>query len=170
MIACLLPAKGGIPGNWKGRQPRVSVFLLLSLLLGFVGGCGGQSIPPPPQMSLEIRADAKANQGKVFYILVRSTNEKQYLTETYANIAALVFANPPDPSVLGAFPVFPNKKQKIQVVQPSQNPVAFYFLFTEASDQWRQLVDQPLVDSYIIQIHGDRVQIKEDVSFWSWLF
>ncbi len=110
-------------------------------------------------MTLEIKPKATANNGQIFYMVVRSTNEKQYLTETYANIAAIVFADPPDANVLGAFPIFPGKNEKIKVVQPRQNPVAFYFLFTDPSDDWRYLMAQPLASTYEITIERNSVTI-----------
>lgn len=146
---------------------KLLAILFLGLLISLLGGCGGRSNPAPPQMALEIKPAATANKGQVFYMVVRSTNEKQYLTATYADITGLVFADPPDPSVLGAFPVFPGKPQTLNVAQPGQNPVAFYFLFSGPSDHWRHLVDQPLAAGYEIRIEGDTVVVAGKKSFWS---
>lgn len=143
----------------EGVLGVVLVVFCLCVLVGLLGACAKRTAPPPPQMTLEIKPKPNANKGQVFYMVVRSTNEKQYLTETYAGIAALVFADPPDANVLGAFPIFPGKNEKIKVVQPRQNPVAFYFLFTDPSDDWRHLVAQPLASTYEITIEQDSVVI-----------
>lgn len=141
-----------------------------AVLLLMIVGCGGRSAPAVPQMTLNIEAEADANAGKVFYVVVRSTLERQYFTATYADIAGIVFADPPDASMLGAFPVFPGKDQAFTVKQPDQNPVAFYFLFTEPSEYWRQIVPQPLAKAYYIEIAGNTVIVREKKSFWAWLF
>jgi len=147
--------------SWKhGTVCAAAVVAFISVVLLSASGCSGRpKTPKPPMMTLNIMPEASANGGQVFYMLVRSTNQKQFLTDGYQTIASLVFTDPADPSVLGVFPVFPDRQQKVKVVQPDQNPVAFYFLFTNPSEQWRQLAPQPLGVQYDIYIEKETVTL-----------
>ncbi|WP_287043995.1 hypothetical protein, partial [Desulfonatronospira sp. MSAO_Bac3] len=139
----------------------LAVFLCLSIVGAGLTGCGlRRGDPPPAEMTLRIEPDASANSGRIFYLMVRSTDEEQYLEHTYSHVASKVFGDPADPDILGVFPILPGRDEKIDVVQPRQNPVAFYFLFSEQSDDWRHLMPQPLDDTYRISIQDQSVVIE----------
>ncbi|TYT73918.1 hypothetical protein [Desulfobotulus mexicanus] len=153
-------------GNTSDRRAVVHkpLLFLLPVLLIFLSatGCGKPwQTAPGPQMLLRIQAMPDANRGRIFYMLVRETTEKQYLTESYAEIAALVFSEPGDPSVLGVFSLVPGKKAEFRVAMPEQNPVAFYFLFTEPSEDWNHMMPLPLKPSYEILIQERSVTIDD---------
>lgn len=124
-------------------------------------GCGGRKPAPPPKMTLNVQSDPASNQGQVFYLVARSVTDRQFLTDTYQSVASLVFADPPDPALLGSHAVIPGRKQVLKVVQPTQNALGFYFLFTEPGDQWKRMVSQPLASTYDIHINNDDSVIIE---------
>lgn len=143
------------------RQPRLPVFLPLSALL-LLAACNSGPTPPPPVV-FDVTAEYQANGGNLFYLLVRSVNEKQFMTESYQDVASKAFADPPDPTVLGVFSVVPGKEQEYTVSQPATGSVALHFLFTQPGPQWKKLLALPLADEYDVNVSANsQVSIEED--------
>lgn len=163
----LVAANHRVGSRLLKRSVRFSCcFLLFSAVLSSAIGCGPKRPPPPPQMTISLHSTIQTNGGQLFYLLMRTVNEKQFLADTYQGVADLVFADPPDSSVLGTQVIFPGLDQTFKVVQPVQNSVGFYFLFTNPGDQWKRLVSQPLANAYVIDIDGDRVDISVKQGFF----
>ena len=140
--------------------PRRLVPPLLAMAL--LGACASGPEPPPP-MEFDIKSEYQANDGRLFYFLARAVNEKQFMMESYQDIAAKAFADPPDPTVLGVFSVIPGSSQEFTVTQPAQGTVALYFLLTRPGQQWKRLLSPPLADEYDIKVGADnQVKIEED--------
>ena len=146
---------------------RLTTGITLATLLT---ACSSSAPKPPPPMVFDVTAEYPANNGHLFYFVVRSTNEKQFMLEGYQDIANKTFADPPDPNVLGVFSIVPGQEQECSVNQPTQGGVALYFLLTQPGPQWKKLLSLPLMEKYDIDIPGNnQVQVKEHKSFWSWL-
>lgn len=143
--------------------------LLTAVLLNVVG-CGGRKPIPPPQMTITVETNSKINGGQVFYFVMRSINEKQFLTDTYQAVAGIVFADPPDSSVLASQAIFPGLRQTFKVPQPTQNSVGFYFMFTDPADEWKKIISQPLATGYTIHIDKDQVEVLAQKSFFGRLW
>lgn len=160
--------------NGSKRLARRAIQLLgcalLTTILLHAAGCGGRKPIPPPQMSITVQTDAKINGGQVFYFVMRSVNEKQFLTDTYQTVAGSVFADSPDGGVLSSQVIFPGMRQTFMVPQPAQNSVAFYFMFTNPGEEWKKIVSQPLANGYTIHIEEDRVDVLPQKSFWGKLW
>lgn len=145
-------------------------WLLAALLMAVAAlpcaGCSNRR-PPPPQMWLYVESDPGVNEGQVFYLAVRALSDKQFLTDSYQTVAGLLFADPPDKTVIGSFAVVPGTSQEFPLIQPEETPAAFYFLFTNPGDQWKKLLDQPIASAYNIRIHKDgSVTMTERRSTW----
>lgn len=123
---------------------------------------------PPPMVGFEVTADAQANNNRLFYFVVRTANEKQFMLETYQEVASKAFADTPDTSVLGVFSVVPGTKQEYVINQPAQGTIALYFLFTEPGLQWKKLLGLPLEEKYEIELkENSQVNIKDNKSWLS---
>lgn len=128
-------------------------------------GCSSRR-PPPPQMKLQVKSDQAVNEGQLFYMVLKASTDKQFLTDSYQGVAGIVFADPPDKSVIGSLVIYPGLTQDFQVIQPEESPLAFYFLFTNPGDQWKKLIDQPLASAYNIRINKNDITITKKRSFW----
>ena len=122
--------------------------LILSLLLV---GCSSTPEPPPP-MTFYVNPGLEANDGHLVYMVVRSVNQKQFIDETYAQVAAKVFPLTDDPTLLGVHPISPGEKKEIEMTGPAKGPVAVYFMFTDPGPYWKTLLNTPLAEKFGIDL------------------
>ncbi|MEW5804186.1 MAG: hypothetical protein AB1847_18985 [bacterium] len=108
-------------------------------------------------MTLTLKADYNANRGLPVYVLVRSVNEKAFLTESYQDISTMIFKDPPDPSVLHYQVLLPGQKQKIKIEKPKNASVGVYGLFTEPDEEWKMLLPQPFRYRYLLTLERNRM-------------
>ena len=123
---------------------------------------------PQPDLVFNVKPAIQANNGGLFYFVVRKANEKQFMLETYADVASKAFSDPPDADSLGVFSIVPGSKQECKVSQPAQGTVALYFLLTQPGGQWKKLIAMPFQESYDIKIKANnQVLISEHKSWYS---
>ena len=138
----------------------IATFALLS-------ACSSAPVPPP-LLVFNVKPDIQANNGGLFYFVVRKANEKQFMLETYADVASKAFADPVDADSLGAFSIVPGSKQECKVSQPTQGTVALYFLLTQPGSQWKKLIAMPFQEHYDINLKANsQVEISEHKSWYS---
>lgn len=127
---------------------------------------------PPPTLIFDVTTNSNANAGGLFYFVVRSANEKQFMLETYQGVASKAFADQPDTNSSGVFSIVPGTQQECVVSLPAQGTVALYFLLTQPGSQWKKLLSLPLADKYNINLTANsQIEISEDrpwYSFASW--
>lgn len=117
-------------------------------------------------MKLFVESEQAINNGQLFYLVVRAVTDKQFLTESYQTVAGLVFADPPDKTVISSHVILPGITQEFQVIQPEESPVGFFFMLTEPGDQWKKLIEQPLAKEYMIRIHKGGIMVTARRSGW----
>lgn len=148
------------PPTWK-LFPILAVAIVLT-------ACASEPLPPLG-VEFEVTADSQANNDRLFYFVARATNEKQFMLESYEDVASKAFSDPPDPGVLGVFSVVPGTTQNYTVNQPAQGTIALYFLFTDPGLQWKKLLGIPLEQKYNIELkETSQVHIKETKGWFSW--
>lgn len=146
---------------------KLLTVLFLNLLLN---ACSSEATAPPPPLVFNVAANAQTNNGGLFYFVVRSSNEKQFVVESYQDVAGKVFTDPPDPNQIGVFSIVPGTKQECSVSPPAQGTVALYFLFTQPGSQWKKLLSIPLENKYNINLTAtSQVEISEPKPWYlSW--
>lgn len=131
------------------------------LLLGALSGCSNTPEPPPP-ITFYVNPGLEANDGHLVYMVVRSVNEKQFIDETYAQVAAKVFPLTDDSTLLGVHPINPGEKKEIEMTGPAKGPVAIYFMFTNPGPYWKTLLNTPLDKTYGIELPNNNQVIVGD--------
>ena len=97
--------------------------------------------PAKITLPVVLQASADSNEGRPVYVVVRSTSEVGFVSDTYAEIAKLVIE--PDASVLATFVVFPGMVA-YQQLDLSEMPevVGVYCLFTDAKQgEWKLMFE-----------------------------
>ena len=142
---------------------------ILSLLMAALLAACSSAPKPPPMLTFDVRANIQTNNGGLFYFVVRSVNEKQFMLDSYQDIADKAFSNPPDPGVLGVFSIVPGTKQECAVSQPAQGSVALYFLYTQPGSQWKKLLSMPFDLKYRVNLKANsQVEVLEHKPWYSW--
>lgn len=103
-------------------------------------GSGDSSAAAPAQakLAIRIRANSDGNGGRPLHVLVRATDLKGFVEQSYGNIVGLVVED--DPTVLSRIVVFPGTEQTITLEQPESETIAVYGLFTAArGTSWKRL-------------------------------
>jgi predicted component of type VI protein secretion system len=134
-------------------MPAVMVVLLLT-------ACAKRE-PPPPQITFRVHTESSTNNGQPFYMLFRMVDTQVFLTETYRDVAAKMFVQPPDMSILAAQSVVPGENLKINVVKPESNAIGIYCLFTDPGDQWKLRIVPPLYDNYKVKLEENSIHEVE---------
>ncbi len=140
--------------------------ILIPIVTAFLAACSSDPTPPP-MIAFDITADYQANDGRLFYCVVRTANEKQFMLDNYQEVANKAFADPPDPGVLGVFSIAPGTEQTYTVNQPAQGAMGLYFLFTQPNSQWKKLLSTPFEEKYNVELKDNgEVVIKADQSWF----
>ncbi len=126
-------------------------------------GCALAGGEAGPKMILDVNPAPGANQGQPFHLVVRTVDPQTFLTESYREVAAKVYALPPDPALLTAVPILPGIGEAVVVAQPKEGGVGVYCLFTEPGERWKILLNPPLHARYTISIRDSRILETEKV-------
>ena len=145
---------------------KKTLIVLITILLM---ACSSDPIAPPPPLEFNIITDYKTNDNRLFYFVVRSTNEKEFMLESYQEVANKAFSKKDDPAMLGVFSVVPGEIQQYTIDPPTKGGLALYFLFTEPGMQWKKLLTVPLEQKYNINLkENSKVEIKKDEKWMLW--
>ena len=122
------------------------VYILLTVIT-FLLACSSTPEPPPP-LGLNISVNIQANNGELFYVVAKTTNEKGFMLDSYENIANLAFSDNPEPERLSVFSVVPGTNQDYTIVQPAEGMIGLYFLLTKPGSQWKKLLTIQFESNY----------------------
>lgn len=166
---------------FPGRQSSVGqrISNLMRLLIGSIllsglaictGGCGGKHVPPP-EIVFTINSESDTNQGQPFYCAMRSVNANQFLTESYDGVANMLFANPPNASVLASLVILPGEDQEIKIIKPDKVDIGLYCFFTEPGEPWKIKLNQPLGEEYGVTLGKNNIlEAEKEGGSWWWPF
>jgi hypothetical protein len=126
--------------------------ILLSGVVPFMDSCGGKHVPPA-EIVFIIESESETNQGEPFYC------------------ATMLFANPPDSSVLASLVLLPGEEQEIKIKRPDKVDIGLYCFFTQPGDPWKIKLDQPLGEEYEVALgENNIVEAEKEPGSWWWPF
>jgi hypothetical protein len=143
----------------------VSVSVLL-LFMGSLHGCGGPKVIPREQVTFHIAPHASVNDQRPVYIVFRKVNAKNFLTENYDNIADMVYADPPDESLLAWHILMPGQNEKVLVAKPDKLSIGVYVLFTQPGEKWKMLLEKPFKSEYKFNINKNVLEEYRKGMLW----
>jgi hypothetical protein len=144
------------------------VYILLTVIT-FLLACSSTPEPPPP-LGLNISVNIQANNGELFYVVAKTTNEKGFMLDSYENIANLAFSDNPEPERLSVFSVVPGANQDYTIVQPAEGMIGLYFLLTKPGSQWKKLLTIPFESNYDVILDPTGKIVVRKSKHWYSLF
>ncbi len=144
----------------KGWRTQCMIAVMISALLAGLCGCAKYRIFNKNRMSIKILSESNANDKQPVAIVIRSVNYNNFLTESYQDIAEMVYADPPDPSVIASRIILPGTKEKIEIEIPPKDLVGVYCLFKDP-DIWRIILRRPFDSKYSIVLEQNRIVLKK---------
>jgi len=140
---------------------KLKLILLLLLILIFNSCALNKELPP--QLTIIVKSNSGTNKGVPFHVALRTVDTQIFLTDSYQDIAQLIFSTPPDTSVLGTAAIIPGSTREISVNKPEDMPVGIYCLFTEPGEEWKMMLSQPLHSKYTISLEQNRIIDTEKI-------
>ncbi|MDY7233078.1 hypothetical protein [Hyalangium rubrum] len=110
----------------------------------------------PAHLTVNIKSPADSNEGRPLYMVIREVDPKQYLADTYVDVAAKVVT--PDKTVLQTVVIYPGTTKQVRVKKPPELPVAIAFLFTTPDGAWQTLLDVPLPEKVELELLENRIR------------
>lgn len=147
--------------SWRLRpmrsHPRTLSLALVLLAWACVGCTSGTRI--------YVRSSERSNDGNTLYAMVRSVDAKTIRSnEIYHDVAAKLFADPVDSSVMESRPIFPGNPVTFVLNEEQAKNLVVYFLFTNPGQNWRLPLRSPLPSEVYVDL-GDneieRVQMRK---------
>ena len=132
-------------------------------------GCSSTPKPPPP-LGLNVSVNIQANNGELFYVVAKTTNEKGFMLDSYENIANFAFSDNPDPDRLSVFSVVPGTNQDYTIIQPAEGMIGLYFLLTKPGSQWKKLLTIPFESNYDVILDATGKIVIRKSKHWYSLF
>ncbi len=130
---------------------------IIILICMFCSGCGGKKIP---MVELSVTADKTSNNGQPVYLVVRTVNSTDFVSEDYQSVAGMIMRNPPAKTVLSTNFILPGKKKKIEFTKPDNRSIAVYCMFTKP-DQWKMFLQKPLKKKYKLILKKNSISFKK---------
>ena len=120
----------------------------------------------PLIMTIHIKPDKSANNGEIFWMVIKEVDDDQFSNDTYEMIESTFLAYERGPDVLGVCSVVPGEERQITVIRPSYRPAGFYLLLTEPQDHWKVLLRQPIGSKYDLRVEKYKASVAKRMSSW----
>lgn len=132
-------------------------FRLTPLVVGALlsMGCASTS-------QLTIRSTSRTNDGNTLYMMIRAVDRVD-AAEDYQAVAARLFANPSDSTVITSQPIFPGQPVELKLDDADKRNIVIYFFFTDHGANWRVPLRKPLPSEVFIDLGNqqiERIQVK----------
>ncbi|OPY12880.1 MAG: hypothetical protein A4E70_01871 [Syntrophus sp. PtaU1.Bin005] len=132
-----------------------ALFLLSLMGCAFLGLKSGAKVD---YITLDIAADALANEERLAYVVIRRVNKMEFLIDQYETISDMAFARKPNESILAVKMILPGQKQQIKVIKPGKEDIGVYVLFTNPGENWKVILEGPLKKEYRINVKKNEVE------------
>lgn len=127
----------------------------LALIL-FLGACSPKPTPSK-EIAFQIMVPHTANKGAPFYLVIDEVSVAQFYMNDYQTIADMTFGQTEQECTKAV--LIPGRIQTVRVpIKDEKQPIAAYFLFTNPSEEWKILFDNPGYRSYKIRLGQSDIQ------------
>lgn len=139
------------------RGIAAALVLLLCLPGCFIAKLFGKNPDAPQDVTVRVTCPPAANEGRPFYLLLRTVDTKSWLSDTYDALAAKVMT--PDATVLQTVVLFPGGDNlPVRVSVPAKTSVGISFLFTTPTGSWQTRFDPPVPETIDIALQNSAIR------------
>jgi len=135
--------------------------LVILILMGLASGCSGVKnmfTPSTYGVTFYFESEPETNDGQPMYVLLRIVNKKDFIIESYDQIANMVFDDSPKQNLLAWQLVIPGETTKVRIDRPEKVLVAVYALFTRPGEKWKVIFGEPFEKKYNIVLLENELQ------------
>ena len=138
-----------------GRRYRPAVLsILMAVLLLLSTGCSSKS----PTVKFRVKSEKHTNEGQPVYLLVRTIDGSEFVTDDYDTIATLFHTIPTDASIVSKEFIIPGDTKKFVISKPDNKDLGVYCMFTRPNAQWKLLIQKPLKKKYVLLLENNEVR------------
>jgi azurin len=120
--------------------------------LAALAGCATQT-------KITVHSSPQTNDGNTMYMAVRAWDGKPTSGERYQEMAAKLFNEPPDPSIIATQPILPGtEKMSVTIDEALAKEVVIYFFFTDPGPGWQVPLRKPLPAEVEIDLGAHQVE------------
>jgi hypothetical protein len=140
----------------KKRSVKILVFFLMLCFVAISSGCGTKT----PVIKFKVKSNSSVNEGQPVYLLIRTINGPEFVTDDYQTIVDLFNASPFNDTVISNEFIIPGDTKKFVVTKPDDKNLGVYCMFTKPDGQWKILIQKPLEKKYVIVLENNELKIK----------
>lgn len=142
----------------NGRSRSITNLFFVALLGASAFGCAVTTT------QVIVDAPETMNQGAPLHMMIRAIPDSLE-QESYEQVAAKMFVQPPDESVVASQPVFPGERLALSLPDVGKGDIVLYFFFTtpDPKDGFRVPIRKPIPAEVFIELGEnkvDRVQVR----------
>lgn len=128
---------------------KAGAFVFCILLLT---GCGSE------RFTIYVSPNMSTNAQVPFRMLVRSVDERTFVTETYKQVSEKFYDDSKN-TLLAHAVIYPGRYRETTVYLPEEfeGPVAVYFLFTQPGAHWKEFFLPPLPSSMEFELQANTI-------------
>jgi len=151
--------------SFEGLASGGVLILFLLAILGCLCGCGKSTVKQE-QILFNILPDSRINDERPVYIVIRKVNRTEFQIHDYDFISDMVYANPPNESLLDWHVLMPGQKEKIKIPMPDKSDIGVYVLFAKPGENWKLLFEAPLKKEYHINVKNHEIEEYQKGFLW----
>ncbi len=137
-------------------KTKIWVFFLSFGLMFISSGCATNG----PVIKFKVTSNLSVNEGQPVYLLIRTINGPEFVTDDYQAIANLFNASPFNNTVISTEFIIPGDTKKFIITKPDDKSLGVYCMFTKPDGQWKVLIQKPLEKKYVIVLENNELQLK----------
>lgn len=133
------------------------VLSLLAVMTVIVGGFGC-SMMGSDSIKFTFESVEKTNDSRSMYVVIRTVNNKDFMIESYDQIADMVYGDSPEQGFIVSYVILPGKEKNVTITKPEDSAIAVYALFTQPGKKWKMLIKAPFEKAYDIKLLDNSIE------------
>ncbi len=136
----------------------LSIFALMAVMAGGTGCSNIMNLMDSDSIKFSFESEEETNDGRSMYVVIRTVNNKNFMIESYDQIADMVYGDSPDKGFIVSYVILPGKEKNVTISKPEDSAIAVYALFTHPGEKWKTLIKAPFEKAYDIKLLDNSIE------------